>query len=256
MPFSPAAAIKISADTIQQLRRADVYRVLDSVAGDANNLLATAKYINDHRPDLANEVSDVVAEIGREGAENAANRATICEFGTAPEQKADGFVGVGTVRGTDEVAEHFSREVRLVRGGEFHDSPGVYEFYVMIRETKAADVPQIHQANHKTKPAERIGELEAIISSIRLENGWTKTNETTTLEGGDDVLHLSTDGTGGATLILGTPCGDGVMNSMEMWSGPESSLRTLCDKLFKASYSDDESAFETLVKQSNRYKQQ
>jgi len=62
--------------------------------------------------------------------------ATICDFGTAPEQKAGGFKGIGTVRGTDKqvLEQFFSDDVRLVRGGEF--SNGDHEFFVMVRGTK------------------------------------------------------------------------------------------------------------------------
>ena len=59
--------------------------------------------------------------------------ATICDFGTAPEQKAEGFKGIGTVRGTEtEVLEQFfSDDVRLVKSGEvWHE---VFEFYVMVK---------------------------------------------------------------------------------------------------------------------------
>jgi len=57
----------------------------------------------------------------------------ICDFGTAPEQKAEGFKGIGTVRGTEtEVLEQFfSDDVRLVKSGEvWHE---VFEFYVMVK---------------------------------------------------------------------------------------------------------------------------
>jgi hypothetical protein len=51
--------IKIAADTLAQLRRIDVYRVLNS-AGEQRAELAT--YIATGRPDLAREVTDVMAE--------------------------------------------------------------------------------------------------------------------------------------------------------------------------------------------------
>jgi hypothetical protein len=58
--------------------------------------------------------------------------AILCEFGTAPEQKKEGFKGIGTVRGTDEqvLEQFFSDDVRLVRGGKFPN--GDYEFFVMV----------------------------------------------------------------------------------------------------------------------------
>ncbi|MEJ7804422.1 MAG: hypothetical protein WKG03_00660 [Telluria sp.] len=57
--------IKVAADTIDQLRRIDVYRVLNSLAADnidgvTRSNLAT--YIATSRPDLAREVADVMAE--------------------------------------------------------------------------------------------------------------------------------------------------------------------------------------------------
>lgn len=51
--------IKIAADSIAQLRRIDVFRVLDA-AGDRRESLAT--YIIEHRPDLQAEVLAVMAE--------------------------------------------------------------------------------------------------------------------------------------------------------------------------------------------------
>lgn len=51
--------IKIAADTVAQLRRIDVYRVLDA-AGDQRADLAT--FITTQRPDLVREVTDVMAE--------------------------------------------------------------------------------------------------------------------------------------------------------------------------------------------------
>ena len=57
----------------------------------------------------------------------------ICDFGTAPEQKAEGFKGIGTVRGTesDVLDQFFSDDVRLVKGGEVGHE--VFEFYVMVK---------------------------------------------------------------------------------------------------------------------------
>lgn len=61
--------------------------------------------------------------------------ATICEFGTAPEQKAKGFKGIGIIHGTvNEVLNQFySDDVRLVKGGNINGSDGIYEFFVMVR---------------------------------------------------------------------------------------------------------------------------
>lgn len=59
--------------------------------------------------------------------------ATICEFGTAPEQKKEGFFGIGTIYGTDEkvLSQFWSKYVRLVRGSA--DKQGVCEFFVMVK---------------------------------------------------------------------------------------------------------------------------
>lgn len=84
--------------------------------------------------------------------------AQICGFGTAPEQKKEGFRGIGTVSGTDEdvLTQFFSDEVRLVRGGELASSPGRFEFFVMVKD----EVAPLHV---------RIAQLEKIIGSLAPE---------------------------------------------------------------------------------------
>jgi len=64
--------------------------------------------------------------------------ATICGFGTAPEQKEEGYKGIGTINGTDDevLAQFFSDDVRLVRGGEINNSSS-YEFFVMVKQEEA-----------------------------------------------------------------------------------------------------------------------
>jgi len=59
--------------------------------------------------------------------------ATICGFGTAPKQKEDGFKSAGTVKGRDAdvLAQFFSDDVRLVRGGEY--AKDEFEFLVMVK---------------------------------------------------------------------------------------------------------------------------
>ena len=52
--------IKIAADSVEQLRKPDVYRVLD--AAPADKVAALARYIANKRPDLADEVGDVMSE--------------------------------------------------------------------------------------------------------------------------------------------------------------------------------------------------
>ena len=78
--------------------------------------------------------------------------AKICEFGTAPQQAADGYVGIGIITGTEQaVLEYFdsqdvisaddirlvicSDDIRLVKGGALYGSsdPYKYEFFVMVK---------------------------------------------------------------------------------------------------------------------------
>lgn len=63
--------------------------------------------------------------------------AKICEFGTAPEQKKEGYTLIGTVVGTDAIAADFFGDVRLVRGPRLSDGAGRYEFGVMVRAPEA-----------------------------------------------------------------------------------------------------------------------
>jgi hypothetical protein len=62
-------AILVSADSVQQLRKVDVFRVLDFCPRvSRHNPNGTAKevalYIVRHRPDLRQEVIDCVSEMG------------------------------------------------------------------------------------------------------------------------------------------------------------------------------------------------
>jgi hypothetical protein len=66
---SQEQAIRISADSVEQLRKIDVYRVLDScprVSRHNPNGCAkeVALYIIQHRPELRQEVIDCMAEMG------------------------------------------------------------------------------------------------------------------------------------------------------------------------------------------------
>ena len=56
----PAFIVKIAADSISALRRPDVFRVLDSCS-DAERA-PTAEYIQSHRPDLAQEVTECLLD--------------------------------------------------------------------------------------------------------------------------------------------------------------------------------------------------
>ena len=64
-------AIRISADSVEQLRKVDVYRVLDFCPRvSRHNPNGTAKevalYIIKHRPEMRQEVIDCMAEMGCE----------------------------------------------------------------------------------------------------------------------------------------------------------------------------------------------
>jgi hypothetical protein len=64
-------AIRISADSVEQLRKVDVYRVLDFCPRvSRRNPNGTAKevalYIINHRPELRQEVIDCMSELGCE----------------------------------------------------------------------------------------------------------------------------------------------------------------------------------------------
>lgn len=58
--FNPTHMIRIAADTVQELRRCDVFRVLDWYADMRHDF---AEWIVTNRPDLADEVADVMAEL-------------------------------------------------------------------------------------------------------------------------------------------------------------------------------------------------
>lgn len=53
--------IKVAADSIEQLRRVDVLRVLES---NGSRMVQLANYITDKRPDLAKEVAECMEDIG------------------------------------------------------------------------------------------------------------------------------------------------------------------------------------------------
>lgn len=56
---SPESYVKIAADSIAKLRQSDVYRVLESAGKDAHSV---ARYIVKNRPDLEDEVREVMVE--------------------------------------------------------------------------------------------------------------------------------------------------------------------------------------------------
>lgn len=55
----PSSYIKLAADSVAKLRQSDVYRVLESAGKEAP---AVAKYIVSKRPDLSDEVREVMVE--------------------------------------------------------------------------------------------------------------------------------------------------------------------------------------------------
>lgn len=59
--------------------------------------------------------------------------ATICEFGSVPEQVKAGYKMVGVVVGSDEqlLADYAGMNVRFVRGPAIHGRPGQWEFAAM-----------------------------------------------------------------------------------------------------------------------------
>ena len=64
MIFDPAHAIRIAADSIDELRRPDVYRVLDTYGGAERE--AVAAYITKPRPELAEEVDECLRDLAAE----------------------------------------------------------------------------------------------------------------------------------------------------------------------------------------------
>lgn len=59
--FDPAAYCRIASDTIEHLRRCDVYRLI-STCWPANRL-QLVEWIKTHRPDLTDEVDSCLAEV-------------------------------------------------------------------------------------------------------------------------------------------------------------------------------------------------
>ncbi len=64
--------------------------------------------------------------------------ATICEFGTAPEQWGDGFFGIGTITGTDQdlLSKFEGEDVRFIRGAR--NQNGGSEFLVMVQRDECS----------------------------------------------------------------------------------------------------------------------
>jgi hypothetical protein len=59
--FNPAAAIAIVADSVAQVRRTDVFRLLDTFEGAERTALA--RYLRQNRPDLSAEIEDCLDEL-------------------------------------------------------------------------------------------------------------------------------------------------------------------------------------------------
>ncbi len=103
--------------------------------------------------------------------------ATICEFGTAPDQAKAGYQITGTTIGTDAsvMAEYEGRDVRLVRGPSIFGDDGKFEFAVMGREHSIqvkhwdayadSDMPVTHQMDIEDRRASH-GQLSLTIGSL------------------------------------------------------------------------------------------
>lgn len=64
--FKPELYIKVAADSIQQLRRCDVFRLIDGASSGAA-ATSVANYIIRNRPDLRGEVDDCLNERANDG---------------------------------------------------------------------------------------------------------------------------------------------------------------------------------------------
>jgi len=69
--FDPAQHIKIAADSIERLRRCDVFRVLDSCPEEHRQTVSN--FIFDKRRDLQEEVSAVMADLATEAGDETAD---------------------------------------------------------------------------------------------------------------------------------------------------------------------------------------
>lgn len=79
--FDPMQAVKVSADSIDRLRKQDVQRVIEWTPEEHRD--AVAEFITKERPDLAEEVSDVVGELkGEEETPEAQEEAPAEETAT------------------------------------------------------------------------------------------------------------------------------------------------------------------------------
>ena len=61
--------------------------------------------------------------------------ATLCEFGTVPQQKKDGFTMVGAIKSTKEgiLDTYQNQDIRLVPGAIYTDGKS-YEFAIMRKD--------------------------------------------------------------------------------------------------------------------------
>jgi hypothetical protein len=59
--FNVQSAVKVAADDVRSLRRCDVFRVLDWAPAEHRG--AVADHIRAERPDLTDEVAEVLAEL-------------------------------------------------------------------------------------------------------------------------------------------------------------------------------------------------
>ena len=59
--INPENHLKIAADTIETLRKCDVYRLLNSTRDD--DIYIIAEFITENRPEFADEVAECLADI-------------------------------------------------------------------------------------------------------------------------------------------------------------------------------------------------
>jgi hypothetical protein len=87
--FDPANHIKIAANSVEELRKQDVYRVFDEAPHGHQAWESLTDYMRENRPDLMGEVYDVRDEIGvpkNEDAERAKKKADASHAKPAVEQ--------------------------------------------------------------------------------------------------------------------------------------------------------------------------
>lgn len=110
--------------------------------------------------------------------------ATICEFGTVPEQAKAGFKMVGVVTGSDEqlLADYAGMNIRFVRGPAIHGQPGVWEFAAMH---PLESVQVKHWESYDNDHAAALHQID--VQDMRATNGQVYLTAGTT-EGGTEEM--------------------------------------------------------------------